>query len=178
MENYTITKEQVLELSEINKTVKYYLQKEFPDAFKKELEVGVWYKGAANVEFLICYQGNEKDNYGFWEGQPYRNDLSFGDYWNDESILATPEEVKQALENEVIKRFGKDWQNAEIEKCLVHGDPHSNCITVITTNTIWNKNGCIYYNGVFAEPLKSKIISIDKAVKILSKKYGKQVEIK
>jgi len=181
MENYTITKEQILELA--SWWDKHHLEKVkewFPDAFKKELEVGRWYKSTddTKIEFLVCYQGNGDYNYGFWEDLPYRNNMSFGDCWHDVSVLATDEEVEEALENEVIKRFGKDWKNAKIEKCLIHSGTHSGFEPVVTTDEIWNENGCIYRNGVFAEPLKSKVISLEKAERILSKKYGQKVEIK
>ena len=177
MENYTITKEQILEIAgwanlyNLGQVIEW-----FPDAFKKEMEVGKWYKNHnTKIDFLLNYQGqkDEQINYGFWRGK-------WGEFYTDSLnyIEATDEEVEEALKNEVIKRFGKDWRSAKIEKCLVHGYINGNFPIGITTNEIWNKNGCIYENGVFAEPLKSKVITIEKAEKILSEKYGQKVEIK
>ena len=177
MENYTITKDQVLEMASWGNLFNLgQIIEWFPDAFKKELEVGKWYKSHnTKIDFLLNYQGqkDEQIHYGFWRGK-------WGEFYIDSLnyIEATDDEVKEALENEVIKRFGKDWKTAEIEKFLLYASPNYGCIPIITTEKIWNKNGCIYKNGVFAEPLKSKVISIEKAEKILSEKYGQKVTIK
>ena len=173
MEKYTITKEQILELAkrDVNQ---YQLKEWFTDAFKEELEAGVWYK---HGPFKFNFQGGlSLNHYGWNDYGNWTNELRCDK--NFEAVPMTDEEVEEALKNEVIKRFGKDWRSAKIEKCLVHGYINGNFPIGITTNEIWNKNGCIYKNGVFAEPLKSKVITIEKAEKILSKKYGKKVTIK
>ena len=106
MENYKITKEQVLAIEKVGGAdVSLYLKETFPEVFKTELEVGKWYKGSADIEFLICYQGNGNDNYGFWQDQPYRNNLFFGDYWDGMSRLATDEEVEAALKSFLQKEL-------------------------------------------------------------------------
>lgn len=63
------------------------------------------------------------------------------------------------LLNELEKRFGEDWQSAEIEE---KGYPFSKvCISAsapsIRATTIRNKNGLIYHHGVWAEPKKKEI---------------------
>lgn len=191
MKNYTITKEQILQLHKMNKEgndqlVSCDLENWFPEAFKVELTVGKWYRNGDDgcEKSIACVvEVNPKDKrmfsgYGFGilgEWYESKNLSSFG---SSNWIPMTDEEVKQALKNEVIKRFGKDWETAEIDKCLVHGDTNPDFIICINTNHIWNKNGCIYNNGVFAEPLETKVITMERAVKILSKKYGQKVEIK
>lgn len=179
MEKYTITKEQILEMASwanlynLGQIIEW-----FPEAFKKELEVGVWYMYGRS---LLNYQGlNNRDliqAYGFLWDKSWMKTSNFGcnfKEWRE----ATDEEVKEALKNEVIKRFGKDWETAKIDKCLVHGDTNRDFTILITTFQIWNKYGCIYENGFFAEPLKSKVISVEEAEKIISEKYGQKVEIK
>lgn len=66
------------------------------------------------------------------------------------------------LLNELEKRFGEDWQSAEIEE---KGYPFSKvCISASTPSiratTIRNKNGLIYHHGVWAEPKKKDIPEI------------------
>ena len=172
MEDYRITKKQILELDKFavqgcDNVIRDRLKLFFPEAFKKELEVGVWYKSNAGS---IVFRTDDSGNYGFCRGMIWKKNLLCYDSNNWKE--ATPQEVKQALENEVIKRFGKDWRSAKIKKCLVHGDSHSNSsfISLVTTSEIWNINGCIYKNRVFAEPMKSKVISMKKALKIIAKK--------
>lgn len=191
MENYTITKEQILELDKFavqgcDNVIRDRLKLFFPEAFKKVFTVGKWYKIDKNI--FYCTEISERGTlygYGIFEG-------NWKERFNDGGVFcacnsfaskerlteASNEEVKEALKNEVIKRFGKDWETAKIEKCLVHGNPDFGYISLISNNEIWNKNGCIYKNGVFTEPLKIKVITMDKAEKILSKKYGQKVEIK
>lgn len=70
MKNYSITKQQVLQLENfiLKENVNKNLRIWFPDAFKKELEVGKWYKSNAG---RIVFRTGDSDNYGFVQG----NDL-------------------------------------------------------------------------------------------------------
>ena len=109
---YEITKEQVLENYKYALNNQDYLSarnlKEwFPNAFKKELEVGRWYKSIKR-NFLVNYQGDNMENYGFWENQGFKNNIAFGGYWKDECIEATPQEVETALIAEAKKRGFKE----------------------------------------------------------------------
>jgi len=54
---FEITKETIL---------KYNMKDEFPSIFDVKLEDGKWYKYCGcGVEWLMCYAGNENNNYGF-----------------------------------------------------------------------------------------------------------------
>lgn len=108
MENYTITKEQILEIYDRTSVHNQEQLKEwFPDAFKKELEVGKWYKRPHNsalfyvTEILNIDSNHCKvfgfDNLGNWMAE---NAKTFPD--ND--FEATPEQVETALINQAKKR--------------------------------------------------------------------------
>lgn len=187
MEKYEITKDQILEIYKYGcGYVCTKLEELYPSAFKKELEVGVWYKIDKNI--FCCTEISERGTlygYGIFEGD-------WKERFNDGGVFcacnsfaskyrlteATDEEVEEALLNEVIKRFGEDWETAKIEKCLVHGDTNGGFIICITNGLIWNKNGCVYNNGVFAEPLKSKVISLENELIAEAKKRGYKKGVK
>lgn len=108
---YEITKEQILELDK-GLLINTKLRKWFPDAFKKELEVGKWYfvdgnNCGQNGRFLIAnFSGEEEaSNYGFdfngkWSTELYLSKLGLGLKIRE----ATPEEVETALIAEAKKR--------------------------------------------------------------------------
>lgn len=199
MKNYTITKEQILSLydnaiKDNSDIIEIDLKEYFPDAFKKELEVGRWYKSTADIEFLICYQGNNMENYGFWEYQGFRNNLYFSSCWSDQCIEATPQQVATALRNEA-KKIG--FIDGAKFKSFEHGNPIrtvresgifnfnmiSNHLLISTPESEWDNyqsNPAIFEKGKWATilPEETKVITMEKAVKILSKKYGQKVEIK
>lgn len=194
MENYTITKEQILQLE--NFTLKENVDKNlkiwFPGAFKKELELNKWYKGTfcRDKNPLVYFDsldgnGNIK-SYGFnpedkWvdyrKMDSHYGELSRIDHWTE----ATPQEVESALREEAKKRGFKKG----ITHNVTNGD--SNIISsderfafVEKHNKLLFNNWAIFENGQWASilPEETKEITMDKAVKILSKKYGKKVIIK
>ena len=178
---YEITKEQVLQNYKNGLKYQDYvsaanLKEWFPDAFKKDMEVGKWYKGTADIEFLVYYQSNGFDNYGFWEDQPYRDNLLFGDCWYNMSRLATDEEVEAALKKEAKKRgykqgitcaFGKGAYNRIISENEIRWVPD------------WQDKGAlcmgmnvIFTQGNWAEILHQEktVVPMEKALKIIAKK--------
>ena len=178
---YEITKEQVLQNYKNGLKYQDYvsaanLKEWFPDAFKKDMEVGKWYKGTADIEFLVYYQSNGFDNYGFWEDQPYRDNLLFGDCWYNMSRLATDEEVEAALKKEAKKRgykqgitcaFGKGAYNRMISENEIRWVPD------------WQDKGAlcmgmnvIFTQGNWAEILHQEktVVPMEKALKIIAKK--------
>ena len=178
---YEITKEQVLQNYKNGLKYQDYvsaanLKEWFPDAFKKDMEVGKWYKGTADIEFLVYYQSNGFDNYGFWEDQPYRDNLLFGDCWYNMSRLATDEEVEAALKKEAKKRgykqgitcaFGKDAHNRIIRENEIRWVPD------------WQDKGalCMGMNVIFTQgnwveilSQEKTVVPMDKALKIIAKK--------
>lgn len=105
MEKYEITKEQILEMASWGNPYNLeQVQEWFPEAFNTELEVGKWYKGTKTF-FLVNYQSDNMENYGFWEDQRFRNDLSFGSFWSNQCVEATPQEVETALINYLEKQI-------------------------------------------------------------------------
>ena len=190
--NYTITKEQILKLSKINAVVKENLNELFPDAFKPELELGKWYRNTNKA--LANYQGGIK-GYGFTidgEWGLFKDNWSFDSPENWKP--ATHEEVEAALIAEAKKRGFVDGakfksslsENGDVrtvrESYQCELNPLSNTLHVSTPRKEWDEfqsNPCIFKDGNWAEiiPEEKKIITKEKAEKILSKKYGKTVEI-
>ena len=106
---YEITKEQVnYYYKNCNSVGQVQLMREFPDAFKKELEVGKWYKAVySNINYLFLVT---KKSDGFYIGCGIVDDVK----WNDELSFSitydykfqetTPQEVEAALICEAKKR--------------------------------------------------------------------------
>lgn len=91
---FEITKETVL---------KYQMKDEFPECFEVKLKAGKWYE---YNDCLLCYQGI-KDGliraYGFLQNMNWIETDNMGNEpkrW----VIATPEEVQQALEKEAVNR--------------------------------------------------------------------------
>ena len=187
---YEITKYQIEKLADEDSIVKDCLKEWFPEVFKTELETGKWYKGSTDIEFLICYQGNGNDNYGFWGDQPYKNNISFGDYWDDMSRLATEEEVEAALKSQAQKLGFKE--GLRFIPLFSNGTNYrGNSVVEITEdeflfqdNTLLTISGYrIFANGVFAKilPQKKTVVPMEKALKIIAKKMKvspENIEIK
>lgn len=135
MKIYTITKEQILKLdAKSTKDGLSYnnLRNWFPDAFKSELEVGKWYKSTiVDALFLKEKTKNGFNTYGF----------SFDNWATDEIttrldalVLATEQEVKDALFKEAEKRklFGD----------IAIKNPYSG-----DTNHLKNDGKYVYFNN-------------------------------
>jgi len=83
------------------------LKEKFPEVFKSELEVGKWYKWTDNyyktdVMFITKVEENRVYYYGIF------NENWVDEYWADSQhqyVLATESEVKEALINELWKKF-------------------------------------------------------------------------
>lgn len=114
------------------------------EIFKKHSAIGLVYKN-----HLIGY--NQKGNVILFGRNNELKNIFYPQ-------ITTYKEVKQALENECIKRFGENWGDSKIEKCMYGGVSNMGnfCISIsVVYNQIWNKNGCIFNNGKWAEPLKT-----------------------
>jgi len=173
---YEITKYQIEKLADEDSIVKDCLEKWFPEAFKTKLDTGKWYKSSTDIEFLVYYQSNGFDNYGFWEDQPYRDNLLFGDCWDNMSRLATPEEVSAALINEAKKRgykqgitcaFGKDAHNRIIRENEIRWVPDW-----LDKGGLCMGMNVIFTQGNWAEILSQEktVVPMEKALKIIAKK--------
>lgn len=162
-------------------TWKQRIEKEFPELFKTEFKLNKWYKTSGeSLFFLTHFDGQKNKGYGFNSCKSYsdvRGDYGFFGYKENIISEATLEEVESAIEKEIIKRFGEDWENAKIE-AHADGEPWiRNGLNKgffdsgIGKNKVFSKHGVLYSNGVFAEPLKEKtIITKGKALRIIAKK--------
>lgn len=104
MKTFTITKEQIEELSKW-KHGKRLMQDWFPEAFEKQLEVGKVYKyPSIGEKFMFKFNGFGANNYGFSTIGEWSNDL--GVYENEVNLYqeATKEEWLEALKEEAKRR--------------------------------------------------------------------------
>ena len=104
MKTFTITKEQIEELSKW-KHGKRLMQDWFPEAFEKQLEVGKVYKyPSLGEKFMFKFNGFEANNYGFTTIGKWSDYL--GVYENEVHLYeeATEEEWLEALKEEARKR--------------------------------------------------------------------------
>ena len=103
MKTYTITEEQIEELSKW-KHGKRLMQDWFPEAFEKQLEVGKVYKyPSLGEKFMFKFNGFGANNYGFSTIGEWSNYL--GVYENEVNLYqeATKEEWLEALKKEARK---------------------------------------------------------------------------
>ncbi len=150
MENFTITKDQILELYKYTTAHPDKCLKEwFPEAFETKLEVGRWYKGCENE--IVCYCGDNL-GYGFIEnGDWYHNSGWEFDSKFTEWKLATTEEVEAALIAEAKKRGFKEgvWYR----KPTFIEEAKGKMIYSINSGELYftGSSYTIFKNGVWAE---------------------------
>lgn len=161
---YKVTEEFLQEAYEVACAEwKQKLETEFPEAFQK-VEIGKWYKeeGSNLLFYIEKIASRVAIGYGFhrrgrwfsnyaWENIPLRKCIK----------LATEEEVQNALFNEAEKRYGKNWKEVKIKQTIERGLPPDNSGTFSVTfsfsnERLWNKNGILFKNGVWAETLEDK----------------------
>jgi len=109
-ETYQITEEQIKQLykNAVDNNLQlttFDLPKWFPSVFKedkKEFVAGKWYKSLSEYGSLFQYLGKMKV-LGFFKGHDWTNPWQ----WSRDIPVreATPQEIKQALENEARKRY-------------------------------------------------------------------------
>ena len=176
---YEITKEQILETIRTGTDVtERYFKEIIPEAFKKELEIGKWYK----YKLALFYVTNKKSNnanyynvFGFDVDGSWMTDNAATSF-NENYIEATPEEVASSLKKEAKKRgykqgitcaFGKGAYNRMIRENEIRWVPD------------WQDKGAlcmgmnvIFTQGNWAEILSQEktVISMEKALKIIAKK--------
>ena len=121
----------------------------------------------------IIYRTGQSKGYGFNKDGVYDT----GDNW---TFGIAPEVWRPATLEEELKftellkkeceRRGL-YEDTKIKECLIHGND-SNVNKgfyglVETSYTIWNKNGCIFEEGKFAEPLEEENTTLDDKIKEL-----------
>ena len=75
---------------------------------------------------------------------------------------ATEEEVIKAFEKECVRKYGEDWKNIKIKECMLNKTSSltNKCRNIVGIDKtlsgwiVWNKNGCLYYKGEWAEKLE------------------------
>lgn len=125
----------------------------------KKLPYNNWYKNTQDGDTAIIYFTDEKKGYGIsfsiWEyldGWIGLNNTDEVEKWKP----ATDKEVEEMLIKEAEKRFGIDWEYCKITKHSKFNNWNDGTyLTVfyIADNEIWNKNGCIFKDGIWAEKL-------------------------
>lgn len=165
-----ITKEQINKLyGTYDKLVKSDLKKWFPEAFNVELEVGKVYKTLAGS--LVKITGIDKQfackGYGFMHGNSFfKDDESYS--WDSFELEATTEEWNAALIEEAKKKHLYGARYFKHANTLEDNTGFGNFSKLINENEIWNKYGCIYFEGVWAEIVKT--FSKEEAEKLLGGK--------
>lgn len=144
---------------------KQKLESEFPEVFIK-FEIGKWYKeeGSKLLFYIETTTPRVATGYGFdrygkwfsnydWKNIPLRKCIK----------LATKEEVQNAIYNEAEKRYGKYWKEVKIKETAKIGLPPLNsgglsvCFYLTDScEKLWNKNGVLYKDGIWAEVLEEK----------------------
>lgn len=155
---YEVTKEQILEAhADACNEWKEKLEEWFPKVFEQKCEVGKWYwaneKAKRDKTFLFFNKG-KNITYGFGWDENWSNNLNHSGH-EITGIEATIEEIEEVFTRESIKRYGDYWSKLIIKTDL-NGD--GSCINDFSynigysrDNIFWNKNGEIFYNGVWAE---------------------------
>lgn len=193
MENYTITKEQVLKLANkaeqgCTSVIESDLKNWFPESFKTELTIGKWYKHSkeAGLFYLTEITDSACHGYGF-----RKSGIWFSTSKNDRSaycavnnfhfkylVEATPEEVEASLISEAKKR---EYKKGNF-KCMFNREDEFNldykkwfyCDVEKTLFTMpYGEGGsCLFKDGKWAEilPQEKTVVPMDKALKIIAKK--------
>lgn len=187
MENYTITREQVLRLfGGGSSDVRKCLNDMFPDAFNKELEVGKWYKQSDEPQHLFCIKKIDSNKYTFYGFNICGNFTS--DYWyfidDSQLIEATDKEVAVALINEAVKRGYK--KGVKFIPLFRDGTCYkkSSIVEIKEDRILFMNNELsndsahrLFSSGQWSEIVpEKKVISMEKALKIVAKKYKVEPE--
>ena len=195
MENYKITKEQILAIEKVGGAdISLYLKEIFPEVFKTELTIGKWYKHSkeAGLFYLTEITDSACHGYGF-----RKNGIWFSTSKNDRSaycavnnfhfkylVEATPEELSAALINEAKKRGYKkgvtiQWKSRP-KLIYTLGDDEFDYLE--SRNVLVFGNYGIFERGEWAQilPQEKTVVPMEKALKIIAKKMKvspKNIEI-
>jgi hypothetical protein len=164
------------------------IKETFPELFKPEKyepKVGEWvlirypYDNPNYVDALVKFNGYDIDTYTYGFGFLGHWTYGFRCSLINNYIPATPEEVETRLRKYALEvlDIGDD---TKIE-CHAHLDDNPllnyggfNVTYTVNYDRLWNKNGCIYSNGVWA---KKKDPMPDDLKQLISK-YGKETILK
>ena len=124
----------------------------------KKLEIGKDYVNPHNNIIVIDRVGDHK-NRGF-KGEEYEIHFSC---WNHSNWReATKGEVIEAFEKHLLHRYGKDWRTMKIKErhpvsssTINHGRWNVEFSKLFDGWNVWNRNGLLYCDGIWAERLEA-----------------------
>ena len=167
MKTFTITKEQIEELSKW-KHGKRLMQDWFPEAFEKQLEVGKVYKyPSIGEKFMFKFNGFGANNYGFSTIGEWSNDL--GVYENEVNLYkeATKEEWLEALKEEAKRRgFKKGVKYNYVDKPYLI-KMFKDELDLGNSVDLVDGGDIILENGVWAEVIKEQIPTQEEIDRVL-----------
>ena len=165
MKTFTITKEQIEELSKW-KHGKRLMQDWFPEAFEKKLEVGKVYKyPSLGEKFMFKFNGFGANNYGFSTIGEWSDDLGAWEEEINDYQEATEEEWLEALKKEAKRRGfieGIKFNCPYSEKVETLGNTLDYEFTGHDSEKFGkclrdNMGYVIFYNGIWSEIVKEEI---------------------
>ncbi|HAY3545115.1 TPA: hypothetical protein JRX92_003516 [Elizabethkingia anophelis] len=158
---YEVTKEQILEAhADACNEWKEKLEEWFPKVFEQKCEVGKWYwasEKAKREKTYLFFNNGKNITYGFaWNGE-WNKYLNHGGF-EITGIEATRTELEEVFTRELIRRYGQNWKNIKVKKCMetqtsIYANTGS-YMPVINTygiTQIWSSNGCLYKDGKWAD---------------------------
>ena len=167
MKTFTITKEQIEELSKW-KHGKRLMQDWFPEAFEKQLKVGKVYKyPSLSEKFMFKFNRFGANNYGFTTIGEWSNNL--GVYKDEVNLYeeATKEEWLKALKEEARKRgFKKGVKYNYVDKPYLIKTFEDKLRLGYSIDLI-DGGGIILENGVWAEVIKEEIPTQEEIDRVL-----------
>jgi len=139
----------------IKENAEMTLKEVFPEVFETMLEVGKWYKVNTVHDYLLMFSGNKQEmSLGFANGE--WGNWSFSKKANQlNCIPATPQEIKDALEKEAVRRGFDKCQYYSItngdsiilrEEFFIIG--FDDCLNKLLLN-----NWCIFKDGIWSSPI-------------------------
>jgi len=177
MKKFKITKEQIINLhkSYCLSELKDDLEMIFPDAFKKELIVGKWYKGYNSIFFLTKIENELGYAYGIDEGI-WKDECAFKMSLTGKDVEATPQEVEAALICEAKNRGFVDkisfneLEDSENGSIFTEGARVGSCFYLENNKLYTTGRGkwCVFKGGQWATIIET--ITIQEAEKLLNKK--------
>lgn len=155
---------------------KQKIETEFPEARLGEFKPNRWYKSKDNLQLIFIEEitSSKIKGYGFdttefsedfgeWEWNISKEWFHFERDKNKSKKLfreATKEEVEKGIKEEALRRYGKNWEKIKVEpikeKCPSNNTGVYSTRFFFECNELWNKNGILFKDGVWAEVIEDK----------------------
>ena len=130
----------------------------------------------------LIYRTGEKSGYGF----NHRGIYEKSDFWTLKSRPDFWRKATKEEENQFIELLKKEAErrglhaDAKLKTCLVHGEnPQNNNGYKVNflPYSAWNKNGRIFHNGEWAEPLKNDLSEQIEGLKEKAKELNLKITV-